>query len=426
MDLASSSYARYTTVAIALHWVIAAIIIGQLAVGLWMSDAIEGGDEQTRFLAYQAIQIHKAFGLTVLALSVARLAWRLAHPAPPLPAAMPGWQKAASHISHVLLYAFMIGAPLTGWAMSSISVEYSALPTTWFGLFTIPHLPLLSFVGIDAQAAAADLAHLGHEVLGWLGIALIAVHVGAALKHHLVDGDAILARMTPGVSPRAYVVEPPAPRAGALSKAVAGGLAAAAAAAVAALFLLQPPAADASASVRVAAASGDAPVWTVTPEASRLGFSGTHTGATFTGVFEAWSADIRFDPARLDASSAQVVVMLASAKTGDSQYDGTLPSADWFDVANHPEAVFDVETFTRGDAPGTYLAAGALTLKGATAPLSLPFTLTIEGDRAVMSGEAVIDRLAFGLGRGSDPTGDWVSKEISVTVALEARRGDGE
>lgn len=175
---------RYGTVAMSLHWLIAAAIIGMLIVGKYMHGLPDSNAD--KFTLYQ---LHKSFGITILALTVVRIAWRLMHPAPPLPASMPVWERWAAHLSHFALYGFMLGLPLTGWLR--VSADSLQIPTLWFGLFEVPHLP----VGIDNDVA--HVAHDTHELLGNALILLLIVHVAAALKHHFWDRDSVLKRMLP-------------------------------------------------------------------------------------------------------------------------------------------------------------------------------------------------------------------------------------
>lgn len=165
---------RYTQVAIAFHWSIAALIIANLVIGIF-HDAIGG------------MGIHKAIGITVLALTIGRIGWRVAHPPPPLPADTPALQRGIAHGTHLALYALMLVMPLSGWAMSSAGPVRR--PLTWFGLFDIPYLPVDKAVG--------DTAHATHETMGWVMIALVALHIGGALYHQFAMRDRLIARMMP-------------------------------------------------------------------------------------------------------------------------------------------------------------------------------------------------------------------------------------
>ncbi|MEO1264227.1 MAG: cytochrome b [Pseudomonadota bacterium] len=182
---------RYTTVAIALHWVIAFSIIAMLATGSWMVDALQV--QATQALAFETYQFHKSLGLTVLVLSVARLAWRLFNPPPPMPEHMGGAQRFAAHATHVLFYALMIGMPLSGWAM--VSASPLGLPTIVFGWFEWPHIAFLA--AAENKAAIEEQLKLAHLYAGYLMFALIVLHIAAALKHQFIDRDALLSRMSP-------------------------------------------------------------------------------------------------------------------------------------------------------------------------------------------------------------------------------------
>lgn len=179
---------RYGAVAVTLHWLIALGIIGMLIVGKYMH-ALPDSDP-SKFDLYQ---LHKSFGITILALSVARLLWRLVNPVPRLPPQMKWWERYAAHTSHFLLYVLMVAIPLSGWALASSSPL--GIPTLWFGQFEVPHLPGLQ--GYADQHAVERQAHEVHEWLGNLMILLLLIHVGAALKHHFWDRDNVLTRMLP-------------------------------------------------------------------------------------------------------------------------------------------------------------------------------------------------------------------------------------
>lgn len=172
---------RYTSVAIVLHWIIAIAILAQLAVGF-------GNELLSREDRGAVMTIHKSMGITILLLSVARLLWRLMHKPPPLPPGLKPWEKMLSGTVHAGLYVVMIGAPLTGWAMSSASERPRPIP--FWGL-EAPRLPLER--SKDLQEAFAG----GHEFLGFLALGLLALHVGGALKHRFVDGHDVLWRMIP-------------------------------------------------------------------------------------------------------------------------------------------------------------------------------------------------------------------------------------
>ncbi len=180
----SRDTAHYTRVAIWLHWIIAALVLFNLLSGIGHDWAPKG---------LPLIPWHKAVGILVLFLSLARLAWRLTHRPPPLPV-MPRWQVGVAHGLHWLFYLLIIAMPLSGWWFSSAGVKLR--PLTFFNLFDIPYLPVTR--GPEAGAPF----HAFHEYAGWIMAALVVLHIAAALKHHFVDRDRTLARMLPGAEPR--------------------------------------------------------------------------------------------------------------------------------------------------------------------------------------------------------------------------------
>jgi polyisoprenoid-binding protein YceI len=161
--------------------------------------------------------------------------------------------------------------------------------------------------------------------------------------------------------------------------------------------------------------------WVVDKAKSRLEFSGTQTGKEFSGAFGAFTAAIVFDPADLSDASINVVIDASSAKTGDRQRDAALPTPDWFSARAFPMATFSAsEIVAVGD--GAYEARGRLTIREAARDLALPFTLAIDGDKAVADGAATLVRTDFGVGQGEFATGKWVGLEVKVTVHIEASR----
>lgn len=171
---------RYSTVAIWLHWSIAALVIANLAIGLLHDSLLHG--------VGWAIPLHISFGLTVLILSLARVAWRLGHRFPPAPTDIPRWQQVTARATHLALYALIVLMPLTGWMMVSAGKH----PIGLYWLVEVPKLPVSKALG--------GVAGQGHGVLGWLLLALVALHVGAALRHHFLLRDGVLGRMIPAVA----------------------------------------------------------------------------------------------------------------------------------------------------------------------------------------------------------------------------------
>jgi len=179
---------RYTGVAIALHWLMALVIFGMLAVGFIMK-----GHLSDQMLRFQLYQWHKSLGITILLLSLFRLGWRLTHRPPPLPPGMKPWEQALVHIVHPFLYALMIGMPLSGWMMVSASPRN--IPTVLYGIIPWPPLPVLSTL-TDKVPVELFLKQV-HSAVAWVLIVTLVGHIGAALMHHFVRRDDVLLRMLP-------------------------------------------------------------------------------------------------------------------------------------------------------------------------------------------------------------------------------------
>lgn len=175
---------RYGAGARALHWLMALMLAGSFSLGLYMADL------PVSPLRLKLFSYHKWLGVLAFGVVALRLAWRRAHPPPPLPASMPPWEKHAAGISHRLLYLLLFAAPLSGWLMSSAK----GFQTVLFGVLPIPD-------AIPKNPPLGEALDAVHVALVWMLLGLIGLHAAAALKHHFFDRDDVLARMTPGVSP---------------------------------------------------------------------------------------------------------------------------------------------------------------------------------------------------------------------------------
>lgn len=171
---------RYTTTAIALHWLMALGLIGAFAIGFYMPDLALS---PTKLKLYSW---HKWAGVTLFLLVLLRLAWRLLYPPPPLPTSIPAGLRFASLVMHWLLYALMIAIPLSGWLMSSAQ----GFQTAWFGVLPLPDL-------LDKDVALGERLQVLHEVLNYILLGLVVIHTSAALKHHFIDRNDVLTRILP-------------------------------------------------------------------------------------------------------------------------------------------------------------------------------------------------------------------------------------
>ncbi len=183
---------RYAAVAITLHWVIALLMIGMVFLGWYMEDlrdlAFAGGNVSLERV--QAVyNTHKTIGLFVLGFSLFRLYWRLTHKTPPLPDGMMAWERFAATATHWLFYALMIGMPIGGW----IAASASPYPTL---LFNEPGLELIK-LPVPQNEAFESAMGSAHGAGGWAILALVGLHVGAALKHQFINKDGLIGRMIP-------------------------------------------------------------------------------------------------------------------------------------------------------------------------------------------------------------------------------------
>lgn len=186
--LRSSSRQRYGSVAIVLHWLIAFAILGLLILGTVMVRLTPGSS-----LQFELYQWHKSVGITVLALSLLRLGWRLIHPPPALPVTLRPWERALARFTHVGFYVLMLALPVSGWMMVSASTWN--IPTVLYGTVPLPHLPVLDT--LENKKPVEDALKEVHEWLAITIAALLVLHVAGALKHHFVLRDDTLLRMLP-------------------------------------------------------------------------------------------------------------------------------------------------------------------------------------------------------------------------------------
>ena len=411
---------RYSRAAIVLHWTIAALLAFQISVGWALEDLGARG-----FALYQ---LHKSVGIAILLLTLIRVGVRWVKPRPPK--LEHGWQGKLASIVHLGLYVFMLGAPLTGWAL--VSTARVKVPTLLFGILPLPHLPL--------PMGTHDLAESGHGLLAWFGLALFLLHVAGALRHHLLMRDGLIWRMVPGSSRILLVALPALILAGfALGRIILpqGGAMPSQRSAKAESRLLQtapdnapiseassndsadePPANVVNAAEQDAALAPPLPTWAVQP-GGRIGFSVGNGAETISGSFSKWSARIVMEPDHPESADINVTIDMGSASVGDAYQDGMLPGEEFFAVAIHPTATFAAKGATATGAH-RYRASGTLTLKGVSRSQSIDFTLNGVDGRRTVSGSATIARMKFKVGDGAS-SGD-LAPNVAVTFDFTAKR----
>lgn len=174
---------HYHRVQIALHWLIAGLLAFELALG-WRAGDLP------RALRGALFALHKPIGLTILALMLFRLFWRLTHRPPPLPDTLKPWERMLASATHHLFYLILILIPLGGWAI--VSSGDQPRPVDMFGLFSVPALPCLA-----GNRALNDLAANAHGLLATIAAIFVGLHVAGALKHQFVDRDNDFGRIAP-------------------------------------------------------------------------------------------------------------------------------------------------------------------------------------------------------------------------------------
>jgi cytochrome b561/polyisoprenoid-binding protein YceI len=401
------SQRRYSSVAIVLHWLLAFAVVCQLALGFTMPK------DESGFAAYQ---LHKSIGITILLLTLVRLAWRVFRRPPPLVEG--GFGGILAKAVHWGFYAVLILGPLTGWLV--VSTATVRVPTILFGVVPWSHLPV--------SAAMHEVSEEAHEWLGWIAVGLLALHVAGAVRHHVILRDRLLERMAPaGSGAWAITLAGAVALAGGATLMLVGRAAQTAQRpALAAAAPVQPaPASEApdeaiepepAATEQAEAEPAAPPTWAIAP-GGRLGFSIANGGDQLIGSFSRWSGRITFDPERPETADLRIDVDLASASLGDATMDGMLAEDEFFAVSAHPSASWR-STSVRRTGPNRYSARGTLSLKGVSRPQALTFTLSGTGLRRSVSGSATVDRAAFDIGTGS--SGASLGARVSLDFAFDA------
>ena len=417
-SLSSHSYNVYSRW---LHWIIAGLIIFMIFLG-WRLDDHDS-------LRLSRVNLHKSVGILILLLSFVRLGIRFIYKAPPEPP-MPAWQAWAAKSLHVLFYVAMIGMPLTGWAMVSSSAR--EIP---FFFMQWPHLP----VPHGSHDTFEFFHKLGAKILIY---GMIPLHVAAALKHQFVDKDEVIEHMVPGLKPRPVMnwrwvvpvgvvllavglgefLDRGTPQSGGEAPPAAPAQDSAMTSDVADSASTSSSATSSSASSSSSSSSSVAAVtaWTVDKAASKIAWSTTFQGEAINGGFAGYSAQIAFDPDKLDKSHVKVSIDLSSVASGDNDRDGTLKSDQFFNVSSFPKAVYEASKFTKTDATH-FVAHGKLSLHGVSKPLDLSFALTIKDKDADMSGTADLDRTAFSVGSGDYAKTDAIPAIVKVAITVKAK-----
>jgi cytochrome b561 len=384
-----------------LHWLVAAGVALQFLLAKLAENAGESS-ELMRQLALLAN--HKSTGITLLGLVCVRLLWRLFAPIPSKLDWPNGslWQQRLAIFTHYAFYLLLFALPVSGWLMSSAS----AYSVSWFGQFQLPDLVTPS------QTLKATLQTV-HNYLGKALLALALLHIAAALKHYFFNKDLVMQRM-----------------AGPLGLSVFAGCLILGGWSLAAPSAATPPTTSPTTSPTIESVDEDfaaplqrtssrLPAWEIDYQASHIKFTATQAGATFSGRFRSWQADIRFDTDALAQSSASVSIDATSIDTADGERDTTLATTDWFDSSHFATLEFVVTQFG-ASSDGTYVADAQLSIRGQSYPVRFEFDVTDEFDSLRLKGNSQLDRLALNLGVLEWQDTDWVGRLVDVEVLVVA------
>lgn len=384
---------RYGTVTKTFHWLTALLIFANIALGLIAQDL---SPETQLALKAQVFTIHKTLGLAIFAVAILRILWAVTQQKPAHLHPDRTAETFAAELVHWVLYASLVVIPLSGWITHAATEGFA--PIWWPFPQNLP--------GLVENEAVAAIASTAHWLANWMLAIAIVLHIAGALKHHVLDRDATLSRMwfgrteAGGAAP--HRTGPALPAAAALYT-----LAAVAVVGLSADALVRP---EAQASGPTAGAGN----WTV--QSGSLAIEVMQFGNAVDGGFGQWSADIDFSE---ETGEGQVTVRVdVFSLTLGSVTEQALGPA-YFAAEDHPEAVFEGAITPDAD---RYVANGPLSLAGETTDVTLPFTLTIDGDTARMEGETTLDRLSFGIGESQDA--GTLGLDVPVRVTLTATRAE--
>lgn len=386
---------RYGSVAKTLHWLTALLIVTLIPLGIIANGMPFDTPEELADKA-RLFSLHKTLGVTLFFVALIRILWALTQPKPvPLHPERRGESFLAATV-HWLLYGSLLIVPLSGWVHHAATEGFA--PILWPLGQSLPFVP-------KSEALAGVTASL-HIIFERVLVVAILLHVVGALKHHVIDRDVTLKRMWfgnteggAGASAHSSVLPIGA---AVVAWALAIGIGAS-------MGLFEKTATTAR-TTALAEVESD---WQV--ESGTLEITVNQLNSDVSGRFDDWTAAITFDEnAEGVMGDVEVTVAIPSLTLGSVTAEALKP--EYFDAETHSTASFVAE-ITRAE-PG-YVATGTLTIKGNAVPVEMPFELSIDGDRAEMSGGLTVDRRDFGIGPESESS---VRHPVRISVELTATR----
>ncbi|GHC46438.1 cytochrome b/b6 domain-containing protein [Neogemmobacter tilapiae] len=388
----------YGSVARTFHWLTALLILSAIGLGLY-AESLPYDTGEALAAKAQVFSLHKTVGIAAFFVALARILWAFTQPRPTTLHPDRKLETLAAEFVHWSLYAAMLIVPLSGWITHAATTGFA--PIYWPLGQDLPLVP--------KSESVEHAAGFAHWLFGKVLIVSLILHVAGAIKHVVIDRDATLSRMVTGRSagPEHPAHHHRAPMFAALALYAAGT--------AAALSMTgEAPAPQAEQAAAPAATTGN---WQVAE--GTLDFSIRQMGSDVTGNFANWQAEIRFDDAATTESRGKVVVTIDTTSLTLGSVSDQAKGPEFFDVATHPKAIFTADLLAQAD--GTYLAKGELDLHGIKAPLDLPFALTIDGDKAMMTATTTLDRRDYQMG-AAYPDESSVGFVATVTVNLTANR----
>jgi cytochrome b561/polyisoprenoid-binding protein YceI len=406
----ANTHNSYGSVTKSFHWLTALLILSVFPLGLMANDlayqiknpAITTTNADIALTA-TLFSIHKTIGVAIFFVALARILWAISQPKPGLINGNHRMEALAATTVHWLLYSSLVIVPLSGW------IHHAA--TTGFAPIWWPFGQSLPFIPKDPVLAdqTSLIHHLSIYVLG----GSLLLHIAGALKHHVIDRDATLRRMLPGVSSAEPSSRQPGevlPFGAALAVwvgvLVVGG----------ALSLSQAEVSPQTAELETVDSQ-----WQVTD--GTLQISVTQFGSTVAGGFSDWTAAIDYkEIPNADGKHGTVNVLINIGSLSLGSVTDQAKGSDYFDLANHPTATFEADILS---VDGGQVAIGTLTIKDQSVPIELPFDLSVEDDTANAAGTLSLDRRDFLIGMGTTDEST-LGFEVAVSFELTAKRGEIE
>ena len=391
-----NSTTHYGGVAKTFHWLTALMILSLIPLG-WYAERLPYETDMELARKAWLFSMHKTLGVTVFFLAIARILWALRQPKPGLLNADNRLESFAAEAVHWALYGALVVVPLSGWISHAAAAGFA--PIWWpFG----QNLPL-----VPKSTNIEHIFSAVHWVATKVLIASLFLHIAGALKHHVIDRDATLRRMLPGVP---TLPKLPAQRHSALPTLIAFILWGAVL--VAGILM----GGNTDKNVQSTALADVASDWRV--QDGKIEITVVQFGSEVTGSFAEWTSAITFDEDQPGQTLGTAMTTIAVPSLTLGSVTQQAMGADFFDAATYPTAVFDA-ALNRGT--DGYEAVGTLTIRDKTLPLTLPFSLSITDGVAEMFGTLTLDRRDFGVGDNMKDASS-LGFEVRVTISLSATR----